>query len=843
MASSHIDDLLPPIPNPQSIIAKCDELFASLSGSKGRVLLVTGEPGHGKTSMMKSVSDHFSRRDDCSVIAGQFRNGEYQPSIEEIEIDYGKFASAGGNILSTLAEYGPLFTELVTPRGATFMKLASQLLGLGTSHVDLAASLKAKNPKMPETPYWLLSLFREVSKLKPLVCVIDDFDESLEKRGWNTFLRDVSEEIALGLPVILVLSVTGGQNRFHNDPLFDELGEVAAGLLKDGLAETIHSDPMTVDEIAQWPPGNMSRRLANSIFNLSGGRARWVRTIWIKWRDKKRIFFDDQHKFWTFAANEEILPKDETKDSTYDLLDSLIDGVSINEVSEIRNILGTAALEGQTFTLGVLALTLDIEIDDLEELLDNKFLRSKDNPHGILLIESTPELDIETRDDLFFARYRFVDSLIWQVLRENAIPSDKLRDERREQVISSLKRVFKQNERFVAQPLAQLYAETGDDESALKYRELADSSIRSDSLADLIMALTAVDTTDWDALRCIRTVNFLIRNEWLVKNTSGHIRLLNKVLSLSEQSFYSHGQAIAHYALGCILAESGETSSAEFHAKCIEEQIHELDSFHLGFAFELYGRIRAYQKHLGPAEIYFRESLAVFERKFGRNHSKIAATYNALGALISIDVEQRGSEVPPERFAEAEHFLTSALEIRLKVLDESHPDIVETLVNLGSLFRLDGNLSVAEDYLLRALDRHLRFRGEDIVTALIYGHLGDIYDMRKEFRKARSFLRSALRLNRKSYGEDHPSTATSYGNVASFYAYRLLKPRRSLPFFERAFKVREERLGLDHPDTMLMLAKIITVLEGLGMFEEARAYRSRSKWFSEDPPTDNTGPK
>jgi tetratricopeptide (TPR) repeat protein len=86
-------------------------------------------------------------------------------------------------------------------------------------------------------------------------------------------------------------------------------------------------------------------------------------------------------------------------------------------------------------------------------------------------------------------------------------------------------------------------------------------------------------------------------------------------------------------------------------------------------------------------------SLALAERRHGREHPNVATALNTLGSLYARE----------HRYAEAEQAYKRALEIREKTLGPDHPDTAASLNKLAGLYQEQGKHSLAEQYYKRAL--------------------------------------------------------------------------------------------------------------------------------------------
>jgi tetratricopeptide (TPR) repeat protein len=97
-----------------------------------------------------------------------------------------------------------------------------------------------------------------------------------------------------------------------------------------------------------------------------------------------------------------------------------------------------------------------------------------------------------------------------------------------------------------------------------------------------------------------------------------------------------------------------------------------------------------------------------------------------------------------------------------------------------------------EEYIKSVKSKELRIN--------ILNQLGQLeYDLGK-YKNALDYWEESLRTSRKVLGEEHPDTATSYGNLAGLYR-STGEYEKALPLYEKSLLIREKVLGEEHPDT------------------------------------------
>ena len=98
--------------------------------------------------------------------------------------------------------------------------------------------------------------------------------------------------------------------------------------------------------------------------------------------------------------------------------------------------------------------------------------------------------------------------------------------------------------------------------------------------------------------------------------------------------------------------------------------------------------------------------------------------------------------------------------------------------------------------LVNLLER-LEIENEKI--GYFFNHFGNIYCHLGLYQKAEPLYLKYLKISEKVLGEEHPSTATSYNNLAFFY-YGQGDYNRAYNYMKRAVEVRSKVLPFNHSD-------------------------------------------
>ena len=112
-------------------------------------------------------------------------------------------------------------------------------------------------------------------------------------------------------------------------------------------------------------------------------------------------------------------------------------------------------------------------------------------------------------------------------------------------------------------------------------------------------------------------------------------------------------------------------------------------------------------------------------------------------------------------FQKAQTAFNSALNICLQFENiENYKIFTDVLVNFGNLHLQMGNLIEAETFYWKSLQIKANVDPEAVVSiAYAYNYLGLLYQKKGELNKAKKFLLKSSNIIKKTYGENHISTA------------------------------------------------------------------------------------
>jgi tetratricopeptide (TPR) repeat protein len=561
----HIRDFEPILPNPQTYIEKALALYdRAVRDKRGRVVFIAAELGGGKTELLSALAKALHQaKPKPNFVAGYFSGGEYRPYT----LAWQKNICLNKAVLA-VGETSALLGLCPTPY-ALAAGFVGQLLQTTVSARELGAEFKNNPPPRNESADWLRKLLRHTAEEKPLVCLLDNWDEA-RRFFWDDMLLSFSREIGHGLPLLLFVTVKEPIDL--KAPENDESGltKVIQTLTEEkGLAEWWPLRKLSRDEVAAYI-GDAALGIAAKLHGVTGGNARWVRELWREWR-LGGIVVSNEADCWVWGERHKVT-LNLYEDILKGRLTRLLKAQMAMEVEEAREILACAALEGVRFTADAVAMTLDWDRDELIDFLDEELVQTEDNPDGLLFEDDSVSITMPDGSTRTLWRYNFASDLHWMALKQYGFSdqprpgkgnSEKL--EMSEALAKALIETYAPEERLVAAQLARLLRETGYVEASLKYQQIANYAARREVMREHALYLLSINKDEWDQLRCGFVAKFLIEAGEEMFDAVPHyetLEVLEEACKLAKRAKYSDVVAQAHYSCGFVLHAEGKYTSA-----------------------------------------------------------------------------------------------------------------------------------------------------------------------------------------------------------------------------------------------------------------------------------------
>jgi tetratricopeptide (TPR) repeat protein len=179
------------------------------------------------------------------------------------------------------------------------------------------------------------------------------------------------------------------------------------------------------------------------------------------------------------------------------------------------------------------------------------------------------------------------------------------------------------------------------------------------------------------------------------------------------------------------------------------------------------------------------------------------------------------------KYAQAEPLASKVLESRRRLLGEEHPDTIVSMSKLAVLYRFEGKPAQAEVLTGKVLEIRRRISGEENdATLLAMNNLGAVYQIEGKYAQAERLLSRLLAIRRRVSGPEHPDTLIAMDNVATVY-YRQRKYAQAEPLFAKILDIRRQVIGEEHPDTLDTMNNLGVVYRSEGKFAQAAILLSK----------------
>jgi CHAT domain-containing protein/Tfp pilus assembly protein PilF len=207
----------------------------------------------------------------------------------------------------------------------------------------------------------------------------------------------------------------------------------------------------------------------------------------------------------------------------------------------------------------------------------------------------------------------------------------------------------------------------------------------------------------------------------------------------------------------------------------------------------------------------FREALQTRREVLGARHPD---TLDSLNNLASLYYYQG-------RYGEAEPLYREVLQARREVLEPRHPQTLLSLGNLAALYEAQGRYGEAEPLhgeVLQASREVLGPRHPQTLTSL--NNLAIHYRAQGRYGEAEPLYQEVLQARREVLGPRHPDTLTSLNSLAILYDDQG-RYGEAEPLYREALQARREVLGPRHPDTLTSLSNLASLYQDQGRYGEA----------------------
>lgn len=208
----------------------------------------------------------------------------------------------------------------------------------------------------------------------------------------------------------------------------------------------------------------------------------------------------------------------------------------------------------------------------------------------------------------------------------------------------------------------------------------------------------------------------------------------------------------------------------------------------LGTIGRVYGSMGLYENSVELLE----DALQSRIRIHGERHPEVAVAHANLGSALCDRGQLDGC---------AKH-LDIALAMQKELFGADAVEIAPTLLAHARLAQLRGSLDVAERYFNDSLGIYRHHNQERTsAAASVMNELASLHTYRSDYERAATLYRTALDIDRQALGNDHPQVGMHVQNLA-FTLQQQGKLTEAAPLYAESLQILSKVLGETHPMTL-----------------------------------------
>eukprot|EP01124_Arcella_intermedia_P017266 TRINITY_DN24045_c0_g1_i1.p1 TRINITY_DN24045_c0_g1~~TRINITY_DN24045_c0_g1_i1.p1 ORF type:complete len:1296 (-),score=313.27 TRINITY_DN24045_c0_g1_i1:36-3923(-) len=202
----------------------------------------------------------------------------------------------------------------------------------------------------------------------------------------------------------------------------------------------------------------------------------------------------------------------------------------------------------------------------------------------------------------------------------------------------------------------------------------------------------------------------------------------------------------------------------------------------------LYGKLNLFTK----ATKSYERAIKIWENSVGTEHPNYATTLHHLG-WIKFKLGQ---------FPDALNDYNTSLQVKTKIYGDHHPEIAEIIHDIGELNYKTGNYEQSKQYYENALQLKRTVLGPNHPSlAWTYNNMGYLYGKISEYKLAEEQFLRALDIWKKNPGTSHPNYGLVMHNLGWIYM-KLENYKEARKFYETALSVRRTVIGPEAAETI-----------------------------------------
>jgi len=229
------------------------------------------------------------------------------------------------------------------------------------------------------------------------------------------------------------------------------------------------------------------------------------------------------------------------------------------------------------------------------------------------------------------------------------------------------------------------------------------------------------------------------------------------------------------------------------------------------------------QDMLVEAEVLYQLGLAARYRLLGQSHPE---TLDSVMGLASLYISKGDYELSMSLVLMAKHFLD-------KSNFNLHPDYARALGLLALIYDYYGENKKAEDNYSQVLQIYLRVYGKhNIMTAYVYSDLGWLFLSKKNYKKSREYFNKALRIRVNTLSTEHQEVADSKKDLANV-AMRQGQAQQAEAFLLESLSIYGNTLGENSITKSSVLNQLVKLNWQRGKMQRAVDFMAQAEKIQE----------
>ena len=301
-----------------------------------------------------------------------------------------------------------------------------------------------------------------------------------------------------------------------------------------------------------------------------------------------------------------------------------------------------------------------------------------------------------------------------------------------------------------------------------------------------------------------RDIERHLNNEAVIASPPSATYRLSKMVRRNRGTFVAAGLILAVLVLGIIGTSMGMVRAVRAE-RLAREKTATVVAVNEFLNRDLLAAVAPFSKDGRRREVLMREVLDVAAVRIEEASSDGGRFWDKPLAEASIRTTLSDTYRLLGDYQEAEPHARRAVEICGRVLGDDHPQSLQAMRGLATVFSSDGRYDDAEPLILKSIEIQKRTLGEDHPERLqCLSLLATVYCNQGRFEDAEPLLIETQEIERRVLGQEDPQTLGSMRSLAALM-FNEGRYEAAESLYARVLDVAQPVLGEKHPETLRML--------------------------------------